>query len=115
MGITDGKCSSVNTDEKPTKLWRKSLNIDLHSENINKNIKEIDNRLLKNDIDNETIKDSIVSSIMNKSEEVTNISVSTSGVVSWDNASHADGYLISTDGINYTPVFPGQGTTSYNY
>ena len=49
------------------------LNINLHNENINKKINDIKKRLLKNDINNETIKDSIVSSIMKKSEEVTSL------------------------------------------
>lgn len=50
-----------------------SLNINLHTENINNKLYEIKKRLKKNNINMETIKDSIVSSIMKKSEEVTNL------------------------------------------
>ena len=50
-----------------------------------------------------------------KSDSVINLNVSPEGIVSFTNSSNADGYLISIDGINYTPVVPGEGTTSYNY
>jgi len=50
-----------------------------------------------------------------KSDVVTNMSVTPEGVVTFTNSSNADGYLISIDGINYTNVFPGTTTTSVNY
>ena len=50
-----------------------------------------------------------------KSDEVTNLNVTPEGIVSFTNSSNADGYLISIDGINYTPVMPGEETTSINY
>lgn len=50
-----------------------------------------------------------------KSNVVTNMSVTPEGVVTFTNSSNADGYLISIDGINYTPVMPGTTTTSVNY
>ena len=46
---------------------------------------------------------------------VTNLSISTSGIISWTNSSNADGYEISIDGTNWTTVVPGTTTTSYNY
>ena len=44
---------------------------------------------------------------------VTNLAVSTSGVVSWTASSNATGYQISTDGTNWTDMPSSQ--TSYNY
>ena len=50
-----------------------------------------------------------------QSDAVTNLNVSPEGIVSFTNSANADGYLISIDGINYTPVLPGSETTTYNY
>ena len=50
-----------------------------------------------------------------KSNTVTNLSVTPEGIVSFINSSTADGYLISIDGINYTPVAAGKETTDYDY
>ena len=50
-----------------------------------------------------------------QTEVVTNMSVTSAGLVTFTNSSNADGYLISIDGINYTPVMPGTTTTSVNY
>ena len=50
-----------------------------------------------------------------QTEVVTNMSVTSAGLVTFTNSSNADGYLISIDGINYTPVMPGTTTTSINY
>ena len=66
LKLLDGDSTIISSIEK-------SLNIDLHSENITRKLNEIKNRFSKNDINNETIKDSIVSSIMKKSEEITNL------------------------------------------
>ena len=63
----------LDSDSKIINSIQEYLNIDLHSESIDKKINDIKKRLLKNDINNETIKDSIVSSIMKKSEEVSNL------------------------------------------
>ena len=57
----------------------------------------------------------VVTITKQKSDEVTNLNVTPEGIVSFTNSSNADGYLISIDGINYTPVVPGSGTTSVNY
>ena len=65
LKLLDGDSTIISSIEK-------SLNIDLHSENINRKLNEIKKRFLKNDINNDSIKDSIVSSIMKKSEEITN-------------------------------------------
>ena len=46
---------------------------------------------------------------------VTDLAVSTSGVVTWTNSSNATGYEISIDGINWTSVPPGTNTTTVNY
>ena len=48
-------------------------------------------------------------------DKVTNVSVNSNGQVSFTNSSNSDGYLISVDGVNYTPVIAGDTTTTYNY
>ena len=50
-----------------------------------------------------------------KSNTVTNLNVTPEGIVSFTNSSNADGYFISIDGINYTPVAAGKETTDYDY
>lgn len=64
LKLLDGDKKIINSIEN-------ALNINLHSKNINKKLDEIIKRLSKTDINTETIKDSIVSSIMKKSEEIT--------------------------------------------
>jgi len=66
LKLLDGDFKIINSIEK-------SLSLDLHTENINKKIDELRKRLYKNNINIETIKDSIVSSIMKKSEEITDL------------------------------------------
>ena len=63
----------LDYDDKIINSIEDYLNINLHSENINEKTNEIQKRLLKNNINTETLKDSIVSSIMKKSEEVSNL------------------------------------------
>lgn len=65
LKLLDGDKKIINSIEK-------SLNINLHTENINNKLDEIKKRLIKNDIDSETIKDSIVASIMRQSERISN-------------------------------------------
>ena len=48
-------------------------------------------------------------------DSITNLSISTNGVVSWTNSSDATSYQISIDNINWTSVPKGTTTTSYNY
>ena len=62
----------LDGDKKIINPIEKSLNINLHTENINNKLDEIKKRLIKNDIDSETIKDSIVASIMRQSERISN-------------------------------------------
>lgn len=63
----------LDGDSKIIDSIEKSLNINLHTENISTKLEEDKKRLLKNDINTDTIKDSIVSSIMKKSEEISNL------------------------------------------
>ena len=65
LKLLDGDKKIINSIEK-------SLNINLHTENINNKLDEIKKGLIKNDIDSETIKDSIVASIMRQSERISN-------------------------------------------
>ena len=66
LKLLDGDATILNTIEK-------NLSIHLHAENISTCLDEICENFLKNDITPNTIKDSIVSSIMRKSEEVANL------------------------------------------
>ena len=63
----------LDGDSKIIESIENSLNINIHTENITNKLDDINKKLLKNNIDNENIKDSIVSSIMIKSEEITNL------------------------------------------
>ena len=62
----------IDNDSKIINSIENNLNINLNTDNINSKLDEIKERLYKDDINFETIKDSIVSSIMQKSEELTN-------------------------------------------
>ena len=61
----------INGDLKIINSIEKNLNINLHTKNINNKINNIKEKLSENDINSETLTDSIVSSIMKKSEELT--------------------------------------------
>ena len=63
----------LDGDSKIIRSIENALNINLHTENIDNKLNEIKKGLSKNNINSETIKDCIVSSIMKKSEEVTNL------------------------------------------
>ncbi len=63
LKLLDGDASILKSIEN-------SLLINLHTENINTCLDDINENFLKNDITPDTIKDSVVSSIMRKSEEV---------------------------------------------
>ena len=63
--LLDGNCDIITSIEN-------HLNINLHTENINNKLIELNNNLLEKNITLETITDSIVSSIMKKSEELAN-------------------------------------------
>ena len=63
--LLDGNCDIITSIEK-------HLNINLHTDNINNKLNELNNNLLENNITSETITDSIVYSIMKKSEELSN-------------------------------------------
>ena len=63
----------LDSDSKIINSIQNYLNINLHSKSITKKTNETQNNLEKNKITYETIKDSIVSSIMKKSEEVANL------------------------------------------
>ena len=65
LKLLDGDSQIINSIEK-------YLNINLHTENINNKLDEIKKGLFKNDIHSEILKDSIVSNIMKKSEELSN-------------------------------------------
>ena len=65
LKVLDGDSKIINSIEK-------NLNINLHTDNINNKLNELNNNLLENNITSETIKDSIVSSIMKQSEELSN-------------------------------------------
>ncbi len=69
LKLLDGDSKILNSIEK-------SLSINLHTLQISSKLDEIKKGLLKNDITQETIKDSIVSSIMRKSEEIAKFSCS---------------------------------------
>lgn len=62
----------LDNDSKIINSIESSLKIDLHTESICNKLEKIKKELIKNDINSETMKDSIVSSIMKKSEEVSN-------------------------------------------
>ena len=64
--LLDGNCDIITSIEN-------HLNINLHTENINNKLNELNNNLLEYNITSETITDSIVSSIMKKSEELSNL------------------------------------------
>lgn len=66
LKLLDGDKKIVNSIEN-------ALNISLHTENINNKLDKIKKDLIKSDINSETIKDSIVSSIMTQSEKISNI------------------------------------------
>ena len=63
LKILDGDLKIINSIEK-------NLNINLNTDNINNKLAEIKERLYNYNINSETIKDSIVSNIMQKSEEI---------------------------------------------
>ena len=60
----------LDNDYEIIKSIENNLNINLHTEEITNKLNESKKLLLKNDIDDENIKDSIVTSIMKKSEEI---------------------------------------------
>lgn len=63
----------LDADKKIINSIEKSLNINLQTKEINSRLSDINKALDNNGINKETIKDSIVSSIMKKSEEITNL------------------------------------------
>ena len=64
---------TLENDSKIITSIEQHLNINLHSKNIIKSLNKIDKQLEKNNINKEYIKDLIVSNIMKKSEEITNL------------------------------------------
>ena len=63
----------IENESKILNSIENRLNINLHTENIYNKLEKIKKELIKNDLECETLKDSIVSSIMKKSEEVSNL------------------------------------------
>ena len=62
----------LESDKKIVKSIEDSLHISLHSDEITQKIDCLNHLLKKNDLNSNTVKDTIVASIMKKSEEVTN-------------------------------------------
>jgi len=62
--LLDGNSKIINSIQN-------SLNINLNTTNINKKTNEIKKKFTQNNISNELLKDSIISSIINKCEEIT--------------------------------------------
>lgn len=65
LKLLEGNSSIVSSIEK-------NLKIDLHHENIKKKLEEIKENYFNNNLDTDIIKDSMVASIMRKSEEIAN-------------------------------------------
>ena len=63
----------LENDSKIMSSIEKYLNVNLHTENITNHLNKIEKQLKENDINKEDIKDLIVSSIVKKSEEITNL------------------------------------------
>lgn len=62
----------LDSDDKILNSIEKNLDINLHTKKISNKLNEIRKRLSKNNSNNETIKDGIVSSIMKESEKISN-------------------------------------------